>query len=68
MPEYTQARRMSHAFDEELDWVVAGPDESEAEGEEEVEVKPEEDPYLQRLAGGRRVKEIPNVAKYVPEG
>jgi hypothetical protein len=63
-----QARRMSHVFDEELDWEVIGPeDEDEAEGEEEVEVKPEEDPYLERLAGGRRVKEIPDVAKYLPK-
>jgi hypothetical protein len=59
---------MSHVFDEEQDWEVIGPeDEEEAEGEEEVEVKPEEDPYLERLAGGRRVKEIPDVAKYLPK-
>jgi hypothetical protein len=62
-----QARRMSHVFDEELNWEVTGPDEADAEGEEEVEVKPEEDPYLARLGGGRRVKEIPDVAKYLPK-
>ena len=61
-----QARRMSHVFDEELDWVVTSLEEAEAEGEEEVEVKPEEDPYLERLAGGRRAKEIPDLAKYLP--
>ena len=62
-----QARRMSHVFDEELNWEITGPEESDAEGEEEIEAKPEEDPYLQRLAGGRRVKEIPDVAKYLPK-
>ena len=62
-----QARRMSHVFDEELNWEITGAEESDAEGEEEIEAKPEEDPYLQRLAGGRRVKEIPNVAKYLPK-
>ena len=59
-----QARRMSHLFDEELNWEVTGGGEDEAD-EEEVEAHPEEDPYLQRRAGGRRVKEIPDVAKYL---
>ena len=62
-----QARRMSHVFDEELDWEVTGEGEEEAEGEE-VEVHPEEDPYLQRRPGGRRVKEIPDIADFLPGG
>ena len=62
-----QARRMSHFFDEEQEWeVVGGEDEGEeAPEEEEVEMQPEEDPYLQRRPGGRRVKEIPDIAKYL---
>ena len=54
-----QARRLSHVFDEELDWEVTGTDEEEAEGHPEV------DPYFERLAGGRRGKEIPDLAKYL---
>jgi hypothetical protein len=67
MPE---ARRMSHLFDAEVNWVIAGTDidadEEESSGDDEdVEVAPEEDPYLARLTGGRRVKELPNIAKYL---
>ena len=58
-------RRMSHVFDEELNWEVSGTPEDEAEGDEEVEAHPEVDPYLERLESGRRVKEIPDVAKYL---
>ena len=64
-----QALRMSHAFDDEPEWIVAGEDggdlgeEPEADGEEEVEMVPEEDPYLARRQGGRRVKEIPDIAR-----
>lgn len=66
-----EARRMSHIFDEEVNWVISGTDidadEEETSGDDEdVEVSPEEDPYLVRLAGGRRVKELPNIAKYLP--
>jgi hypothetical protein len=57
-----QARRMSHVFDAEPNWEVTGADE---ESDEEIEAQPEEDPYLQRRAGGRRVKEIPDIAKYL---
>jgi hypothetical protein len=60
-----QARRMSHVFDAELNWEITGTDETEAEGDEEVEAHPEVDLYLERLASGRRVKEIPDVAKYL---
>jgi hypothetical protein len=59
-----QARRMAHVFDEEPAWEVPGSGGEEAD-EEEAEAPPEEDPYLQRRAGGRRVKEIPDVAKYL---
>ncbi len=67
-----QARRMSHYFDEDVNWVITGTDtdaDDEEEGsdgdDEDVEVSPEEDPYFARLSGGRRVKELPNVAKYL---
>ena len=60
-----QARRVSHVFDDELNWVVTGTDEDEAEGDEEVEAHPEVDPYFERRNGGRRAKEIPDVAKYL---
>ena len=60
-----QTRRMSHVFDEELNWEVSGTAEEDAEGDEEVEAHPEVDPYFERLAAGRRVKEIPDVVKYL---
>ena len=65
-----QARRMSHVFDEEPNWEVTSADgegEDEAD-EEEITAQPEEDPYLQRRAGGRRVKEIPDVADFLLGG
>jgi hypothetical protein len=65
-----QARRMSHVFDEEPNWEVTsadGDEEDEADGEE-ITAQPEEDPYLQRRAGGRRVKEIPDVADFLLGG
>ncbi len=60
-----QNRRLSHVFDEELNWEVTGTAEEDAEGDEEVEAHPEVDPYLERRPGGRRVKEIPDVTKYL---
>jgi hypothetical protein len=63
------ARRMSHVFDE-TDWVNAyGEDDEEEEMEDgdEVEVKPEEDPYLERRNGGRRVHEIPHIEDFLPK-
>jgi hypothetical protein len=62
------ARRMSHVFDEQ-EWIADDEDDDEeeqAEGEE-VEMKPEEDPYLERRNGGRRVREIPHIADYLPK-
>jgi hypothetical protein len=62
------ARRMSHVFDEQ-EWIAADPDDDEEELEdgEETEMKAEEDPYLERRSGGRRVHEIPNIADYLPK-
>jgi hypothetical protein len=61
----TEARRMSHFFDE-TDYIAVDEDDDEdevAEGEE-VEMKAEEDPYMERRSGGgHRVKDIPDVAR-----
>jgi hypothetical protein len=69
-----QARRMSHYFDEEQDWVftntdgevVDEEDEESSSDDDEIEAKPAEDPYFERLNGGRRVKQIPDIAKFLP--
>jgi len=65
-----QPRRMSHVFDEESNWVIAGTDtaaddEEASDGDEDIEVTPEEDPWLVRHAGGRRVKELPDIRQYL---
>lgn len=72
-----QPRRMSHYFDEP-EWLVDGADAEEdiemGEGdgdepgeveEEEVEVTQAEDPYMERLSGGHRVKVLPDITKYL---
>lgn len=63
-----QARRMSHLFDED-EWVVTsdadGSEDDIAEGDEEVEVALEVDPYLERDAANRRKKILPDIAKYL---
>jgi hypothetical protein len=62
------ARRMSHVFDEQ-EWIAEDEDddpEEQAEGDE-VEMKAEEDPYLERRNGGRRVHEIPHIAEFLPK-
>lgn len=62
-----RALRISHVFDDEIDWTVIGEEEEDAaDGETEVEVAPEEDPYFARLNGGRRIKELPDIRKYLP--
>jgi hypothetical protein len=67
-----QARRLSHVFDEDQDWVFTDAEgdeieeDEETEGDEEVEASVAEDPYFERLNGGRRVKEIPDVRKFLP--
>lgn len=67
-----QARRMTHVFDEEQDWIftdssgeeIDEQEESE-DGDDEIEAKQEEDPYFERRNGGRRVKELPDIAKFL---
>lgn len=61
-----QPRRVSHYFDEEEDLAgleIETDDEEEGEGEE-----PEVDPYLARMRGGRRVKEVPALKDFLPGG
>lgn len=67
-----QARRMSHVFDEEQDLIFTNADgevidehEETADGDDEIEAHPEEDPYLVRRHGGRRVKELPDIAQFL---
>lgn len=67
-----QARRMSHAFEEEPDWIFTKPDgevieedEVTDDDDEEIEVTPDLDPYFVRDAAGRRAKKIPDIAKYL---
>ena len=68
-----QARRLSHAFDEEQDLIFTDSegdeideDEETEDDEEEIEAVPEEDLYFARRAGGRRAKELPDIRKYLP--
>ncbi len=67
-----QARRMSHAFDDEQDWIFTNAEgeeideQEETEDDEDVNATPEVDPYFERRSGGRRVKEIPDIARFVP--
>jgi len=66
------ARRMSHAFDAEPDWVFTDAEgeeieeDEESEGDEEVEVSAAVDPYFVRDAANRREKKIPDIAKFLP--
>ena len=67
-----QARRMSHVFDEEQDWIFTNAEgkeideqEESEDGEDGIEAAPEEDPYFVRRNGGRRVKELPDIAKFL---
>ena len=68
----SEARRMSHWFDAEQDWVFTDADgaeiaeDEESDSDEEVTVTAEEDPYLARHTGGRRVKELPDIRRYLP--
>lgn len=74
-----EARRMSHLFDE-VEWNIVGEEDlvegsgeddedlvEGAETNEEIEVVQAVDPYLERRIGGRRVKEIPDIAKVLAE-
>lgn len=68
-----EARRMTHVFDEEQDWIITNSEgevvdeEDETSDDEELQAAPEEDPYfVRRNEGGRRFKEIPDIRKFLP--
>jgi hypothetical protein len=67
------ARRMTHVFDAEQEWIFTDEkgeeidEDEEAEGEKDVEAKLEEDPYFVRDATLRRVKKIPDIRKFLGE-
>ena len=67
-----QARRLTQIFDEEQDWIFTNAEGDEIDEEditddeeEEVQATPAVDPYFERRNGGRRVKELPDIAKYL---
>ncbi len=70
-----QARRMAHFLDDEQEWILTDADgeeidedeDEEKEGEEEITAAPEEDVYLAKDTAGRRLKRIPDIAKFLPE-
>ncbi|HWL15655.1 MAG TPA: hypothetical protein VNR00_08620 [Opitutus sp.] len=68
-----QARRVSQVFDEEQDFVFTNAEgeeideDEETADDEEIEAAPAEDPYLERRAGGQRVKQIPDVTKFLDQ-
>jgi len=65
------ARRLSHAFDADQDWVFTDAEgevideDEETEGDEEVEATPEIDPYFARDAANRREKKIPDITRFL---
>jgi hypothetical protein len=65
------ARRMSHAFDAEQDWVFTDAEgeeieeDEESDGDEEIEATPAVEPYFVRDAAHRREKKIPDIAKFL---
>jgi len=67
------ARRMSHAFDAEQEWVFTDSEgdeieeDEESEGEEEVEVTAAVDPYFVRDMAQRREKKIPDIRKFLEQ-
>jgi hypothetical protein len=70
-----EARRVSHVFDAEQDWIFTNADgevideqeeSEEGDGEEEVEATPQVDPYFARDAAGRRAKRLPDISKFLP--
>ena len=66
-----RARRMSHAFDAEQDWIFTDEkgdeieEDEESEGDEEVEVTAAVEPYFVRDVAQRREKKIPDIAKFL---
>lgn len=66
-----QARRITHVFDDEQEWIATNDEgqeiaEEDQEDEEEVTMQRVEDTYLERRQGGRRVRELPDVNRFLP--
>ena len=67
------ALRMTHFFDPEKEWILSNeegevidPDDPDAaDDDEELTAEEVQDPYLALNAGGRRLKEVPDIAKYL---
>lgn len=68
-----EARRMSHLFDEDQEWIFTDADgdeideQEESDSEEEVTAAQEQDPYIVRDAAGRRTKRIPDLEKFLDQ-
>jgi len=65
-----QARRISQYFEEAEDPLIEGlvieTDDGEIDdAEADSDDVPPEDPYLARRVGGRRAREIPDVARFI---
>lgn len=70
------ARRLTHAFDADQEWIFKDAEgkvieeDEEADGDEEVEATQEIDPYFVRDAANRRAKKIPDIRRCLdtPDG
>lgn len=61
-------RRFSHYFDEAIDLtdvVIETDDDDDEEIEDGEDGLPEMEPYFERLRSGRRVKELPDIGKFL---
>lgn len=58
-------RRVSQYFDEMDDLPEVGIESADEESDEDDEDAPVEDPYLERMRGGRRVKEVPDLRDHL---
>jgi hypothetical protein len=58
-----QARRISMLFDDADEWAAFEEGDEDELGDEDMIGGV--DPYIEKLATGRRVKQIPNIAKYL---
>ncbi len=62
-----ETRRISHFFDApDWDALEDEDDDDAAETEEEVVLGEATDPYMERNAGGHRLKEIPDITRFLP--
>lgn len=61
-----QPRRVSHYFDESEDLSDVEIETDDEEDEGDGDDQPEIDPYLARMRGGRRVREVPDLRDHLP--